>query len=227
MKVLKLFFGIFLLVGLIFLDVGIFMVGKSSTEGMIETKATIINIESNCYGYDDDCDHKTTVSYRANGRDYTKVLNEYSSSYYEGKEITIHYDKANPDRIVTNLSKFLVWIFVGMGGLFTLIGGIGYFMMLKNSSKAKKLKAEGNFMPIAISEVKINGNISVNGVNPYNIICNWMNPADGVEYKFKSESLYFNPNPIIEALGIRELNVYFDMSNPKKYYVDVEELKNK
>jgi hypothetical protein len=229
MKVLKFCFGIFFGVGLIFFVIGIVMLSNSSTEGMIETKATITNIESSCsYGYDDDddCNYKTTISYRANGKEYTKVLTEYSSTYYEGKEITIHFDKENPNKVITQLSKFLVWMFIGMGALFILIGGIGFFVIIKNRSKAKKLKAEGNFMPIAISEVKYNSSITVNGVSPYNIICNWMNPADGIEYKFKSENLYFNPNPILEAHGIKELNVYFDISNPKRYYVDVEDLKN-
>ena len=228
MKVLKLCFGMFLGVGLFFLIAGIYLLFESNTEGMIETKATIINIESDCFGYDDDdCHHQTTISYRVNGREYTKTLSEYSSSYYEGKEITVNIDKNNPDKVITDVSKFLSLIFVGLGGVLTLAGGIGFFVMIKNKSKAKKLKEAGNFLPIPISEVRLNQNLTVNGVNPYNIICYWLNPADGIEYKFKSENLYFNPNPAIEALGIKELNVYFDIANPKKYYVDVEELKNK
>jgi uncharacterized membrane protein len=81
MKVLKLCFGMFLGVGLFFLIAGIYILFESNTERMIETKVTIINIESDCFGYDDDdCHHKTTISYRVNGREYTKTLSEYSST---------------------------------------------------------------------------------------------------------------------------------------------------
>ena len=53
-------------------------------------------------------------------------------------------------------------------------------------------------------------------MNPYFIVCKYVE-ANGKEYLFKSKSLLYNPSALITE---KQLKVYVDLKNPKKYYVD-------
>lgn len=107
--------GSFYSVKVIFFDIK----GKTKTYG------EIINIT----------DSSTTVKYSAYGRSYKKVFNVYSSTYYEGKNIKIYYDKDHPQKAMIANMRYLVLIAPGMGILITGLFGVGLlFIYIKSDT---------------------------------------------------------------------------------------------
>ena len=47
----------------------------------------------------DDEEHDVYVAYSVDGKEYNALSDTYSSSYFEGKEITIFYNPDNPAQI--------------------------------------------------------------------------------------------------------------------------------
>ena len=79
----------------------------------------------------------TKVKYIVNGKTYIKKYNVYASSYYEGKQIKIYYDKNDPsDSFIANI-RYLWLIFPGVGVILLATSGIvlwGYYFKYKKDS---------------------------------------------------------------------------------------------
>ena len=123
---MAIFGGIFALVGTIIIIVGIITNVKTSQfkESAVEVNGVIedIVIEE----HTDETDYDVYVSYEYDGEYYEDVhLDFYSSSMYEGQEIDLLIDPDNPTDVHTNDGDlFFTLMFVGLGGLFALIGYI-------------------------------------------------------------------------------------------------------
>ena len=213
-KVVNLIWIIFTGVGGLFFIIGIFiMIGIfSNYTNAVDTKGTITEIRS--YGSSDDRSHDVYVSYVVDGEEYVSELNFYSSTYYEGKEIKIYYDKNNP------------LIFPGLGLIFLIIGGSGIIININKKKTEKRLKETGQLIYADYSETTLNGAYQVNGRSPYNVICEWNDPVSNQKYIFRSKNLWLNPDKIIQEKNIRQFPVYIDRNNMKKYVVDTDILTN-
>ena len=55
----------------------------------------------------------------------------------------------------------------------------------------------------------------------YKIIAQWLNPTDNQMYVFKSDDLSYNPESLLVG---KEIEVYIDPINPKRYYLDISNL---
>ena len=221
-KIESLIWIIFAIVGAIFVIIGLtVMKNKLNYENKVDTKGTITEILSYRDSTGDE-EHEVYVSYTVGGRRYRAKLNGYSSSFYEGKEIDIYYDKDNPNNIgVKSLDKLFL-IFPGIGIIFVIIGVSGIVIKIKNDIKEKSLKENGELIYADYIETALNTLYEVNGRHPYNIICEWNNPLDGKKYVFKSRNIWSNPEDIIEEKNIKQFPVYIDKNNKKKYFVDID-----
>lgn len=215
---------IFAIVGAIFVIIGLnVMKNTLNYENKVDTKGTITEISSYRDGTGDE-EHEVYVSYTVGGRRYRSKLNGYSSSFYEGKEIDIYYDKDNPNNIgVKSLDKLFL-IFPGIGMVFVIIGVSGIVTKIKNGKKEKSLKENGELVYAEYVETVLNTLYEVNGRHPYNIICEWNNPLDGKKYVFKSRNIWKDPESIIEERNIKQFPVYINRENMKKYAIDIEVL---
>ena len=225
--VLKIF-ALFAVIGIVFVIVGVLLgtALKIKEEDAVKTTATITRIESH-RDSDGDTTHDVWVKYQANGRTYEEELNSYVAGYREGKEIEVIYDKNNPSKVQTEIgNNLMMGIFSGLGGLFASIGIIGFIVCEVNKSKKEKLEQTGTIIYAKYTGVELNRAIAVNGRNPYNIVCSWINPEDGKTYILKSENIYFDPEPVIQNLGLTEFPVFMDMENKKNYSVDITAIKN-
>ena len=207
-KIESLVWIIFATVGAFFLLIGIII---------------CINI-FNYSNIDGDRNYDVFVSYDVNGEEYESRLNGYSSSFYEGKEVDIYYDKDNPNKIGIKSLNLVFLIFPGLGLIFFIIGGVGLFVKAKGKKNDKYLKENGEKIYADFVDIKINTGININGAYPYNIICEWNNPEDNKKYVFKSRNIWTNPKNIIEERNIKQFAVYIDRENIKKYFVDIEGL---
>ncbi len=213
---------IFTIVGTVFVAIGIILFGSVfNYTNKIETTGIITEIWSS-RDSDNNRNHKVYVSYVAEGNEYESTLNGYSSSFYEGKEIEIYYDKDNPNKIGMKSLDLLFLLFPGLGLISLIIGVTGISSKARGKKSEKRLKENGELIYADYVETIINISYSVNGRHPYKIICEWTNPLDGEEYTFKSKNIWSNPEDIIEERNIKQFPVYIDKNNKKKYFVDID-----
>ena len=112
------------------------------------------------------------------------------------------------------------WVAVGVFfGLFAL----GMFLPYKSGAdRKKKLMEYGRYVMADIVDIDVNRYQTVQmgtmEMHPYFIVCSYVD-GNGVEYTFKSKSLYYNPSGLLRS---NQLKVYVDLEKPRKYYVDTD-----
>lgn len=192
-----------------------------SKENRLKTVATIIEIIG------DDEDHNVLISYYANNKGYVTNLKSYNSSYYEGKEIIIYYDKNNPMNIIDTESLIPVIILRCFGSVFILISMIILAFKFRRKRIMQNLKENGLILNAKYLYVKTNIVYNVNNKHPFNIYCESNQLFDGLTHKFKSENIWNDPTKIIEDNNIKHFKVYVNPNNYKQYYMDISILLEK
>lgn len=224
-KTENLIWTIFFTLGVILFIVGSFVSFQilKYSEDKVETKGIItkIIIHNRIEG---DRTYNVYVTYEANGKQYESRLNSYSTSFYEGKEIDIYYDKNNPHKIGNKSMDLLILIFPGISIIFVIIGGSRLFIKTNKKKKAVKLKENGTLVHANYIETVLNTAYSVNRRHPYYIVCEWHNPEDGKKYLFRSDNIWTNPENIIEDNNIKTFPVYMNPNNIKQYVIDIDRI---
>lgn len=221
-KLESLIWIIFASIGAIFVTIGVAVFcGVFNYENKIDTVGTITEISS-YRNTNHNRNHEVYVSYIVEGKGYESRLNSYSSSFYEGKEIDIYYDKDNPNKIGVKSLDLLFLIFPGIGLIFLIIGGTGILVKINRRKSEESLKENGELIYANYVETVVNTSYRVNGKCPYNIICEWNNTLDNKKYIFKSKNIWINPENIIKEKDIKQFPVYIDNNNRKKYAIDVD-----
>lgn len=108
--------------------------------GFQKTTATIVSIKEDPNYVPDpqtenDKQYIVTIKYTVDGKDYTGVLDSYSSDYKVGKEVEVRYDPKNPGTV--HSSPFFGYVLTAIGGavlLFVIIWTV------KEKSAVKRLK---------------------------------------------------------------------------------------
>lgn len=188
----------------------------------LETTAKVISVSKHTDS-DGNTSYTVYVSYTVDGTMYN---NNYSTSSYisEGSTIKVYYDKTNPSNMKTTTSSS-VGIFMTLFGV--VFGGIGFGLLFNKINKIsgkKKLMETGERILAEFNEVTINFSYSVNNRHPYIIICKGRDGISGENRIFKSENIWYNPEPIIQERNIKTFPVYIDTNNPKRYYLSLEEI---
>lgn len=224
-KAEQLVFMIFAGIGVLFLIVGaIICIHIFDDSDHVDTTGVITEI-SYSRDRDGDRDYNVYVAYEVDGVSYESRMNSYSSSFYEGKEIDIYYDRDNPRRIGAKELRGLFVIFPGIGLLFFCMGGIGLAVIAKKNRRSAALRETGYRVMAEYVETEVNIHYSVNNRNPYRVVCRWRDPESGKTHIFKSENLWENPEPMISARGVWSFSVYLDRKHSKRYVMDTDWLK--
>ncbi|MBR6404032.1 MAG: DUF3592 domain-containing protein [Eubacterium sp.] len=132
----------FLPLGLMFLIIGLIMLGidKKKTALCIgETEGMVVEIISRISNNDVGTSktYAPVINYTVDGIEYTHKSNVYSSpsKYTEGQIVGVHYNPDDPSVMLIdgeNGMKLFYFIFIGLGGLFTVLGVMIFFF---NSTK--------------------------------------------------------------------------------------------
>lgn len=220
-------FAFFSLIGFIFFSLGIvlFFTLSIDKEDRVYTTAIIERIDQ-YRDSDGDTSYDVFVSYIVDDKKYIEELNSYSSSYREGKEIEVYYDKNNPNKVRTNGFEFGFLIFSGLGLIFVVIGISGIVKGILKKKKEKELKQTGMIIEAEYVTTLVNRNFEVNGENPYNIICKFYNYNTNQFEEIKSDNLWFNPEPAIMQNNITKFKVYVNPNNLSEYFIDTSEIEN-
>lgn len=215
-------FSIFSIVGVFFLIAGIiwYQVASNKEKTFIKTEATITYIgKSSTYGSEQK--RMVEVEFQVDGKKYEAELSEWNHGMKVGNVLEILYNPENPNEIMGNGYSFGYWIFIGMGTLFVVIGLIPCTIVIFKKQKRKRLLKIGTKVEATIDNIGFKMNYSVNGKHPYILECSFVD-SKGMVYFFKSDSIWYPIEVLLEHQNIKTVPVYVDMKNPKKYYVEVE-----
>lgn len=223
----KIVFIIFFVMGLLFFIGGLFLFSmlyiKESDRRYVN--ATIVDIES--YRDDDgDLRHVVTVDYYVEGNRYENSLGYYNANMRVGDEVEIYYSIKDPKLTGVEGREYVNLILPGFGVIFLLVGSVGLIKDIINKNKRKKLIESGMQIYAQFDGVGTNISVAVNGVNPYVILCKWLNPRDNKEYLFKSDDIWFDPSDIIRSRNITIFKVYINLDKPSEYVVDISMIEN-
>uniref|UniRef100_UPI004057985E hypothetical protein n=1 Tax=Acetatifactor sp. TaxID=1872090 RepID=UPI004057985E len=217
------FFGIFALTGIGLLIGGFFWMksGIDFKNGAVEVVAEISDIES-YRDSDGDSHHNVFINYEFNGETYTDMpLNEYNSSMYIGKEITILCRADQPGRTMTGAGIYLGGgIMLGIGFTFALVGIIPIISSLIKGFRSKDLLSNGQILYATVDEIVYNTSYSVNGQHPYVIYCSYKDDYKDITYRFKSNNLWSDPS-LVFPIG-STITVHVDPKDYSKHYVNAE-----
>ena len=224
MKTLKIVGTVFSLIGLAVIILGINII-ISNNKFMKTAKATEGIISDVEIYRDSDGDRHSTVyvQYEVNGKDYEYASSFSSSSMREGDDIKVYYNPENPSDFKLEGETIFNTVFpIAFGSVFFIVGMGMIIPPIIKSQMQNKVKQYGELINAEIDDVDVNYNMAVNGRHPYVIVCSWKDPSSGGLYQFRSNNLWFNPEKLLE--GRKTIDVYVDMQNPKKYYVDTSDI---
>lgn len=197
---------------------------KQFKKSAILTQGTVIQLIENIDNKNNSKTFTPVIHYKTVKGDEFTMTSSVSSNppaYSIGETVSIFYKGNNPQeaRIDGFLSNWLLTLILGTIGLvFFLIGSIPLILSSRAKSNAAYLKQHGIKLKALYSSVEHNTSLTVNGRSPFRIVCQWQNPSDNKLFIFRSENVWFNPEPYIDR---QHIDVYVKPANYKKYVVDV------
>lgn len=214
---------IFFIVGIIFFGILLFFNHRDNEfmKHSVKVVGVIENINYD-YGIDDDT-IDVYVSYKdLDGVNHKGRSNYSSSNMNIGDKIDVYYDINNPSSFIVKKDAIFDYIFFGISGLFIVLGGILIVVPIIKKNQGSNLIKNGIKLTATITSVTMNNNYQVNGKSPYIINASFI--YQDLMYEAKSKNIWYNAEFIINNYNIKELPVYIEINNPKKYYLDTTEL---
>lgn len=217
-------FSIFALVG-IGLLIGSTLYAKSFysfKDKAVEITGKVARIEE-YYDSDHDLNHRVYVSYQYDDVDYENVpINFYSSSMYEGKEITLYCDPEHPYNIKCESSGIFVIVSLIVMGLIAMVIGVFPLVVVgrKVLQKRKCLK-KGKMLRGVVDSIEYNTSVASNGVHPFVIFCSYRDEYKDITYRFKSENIWTDPSLVFQPGS--SIEIYVEENDYSKYYVNAQQ----
>jgi len=210
--------GIGLLTGgfLAFENVQRFVQAAAHTEGVVTG-----NVRQS--GYRGGSRFYPRVRFRTeDGREVSFVSNVGTrpAIYRVNDAVKVIYDPRDPNRarIRSVINLWLVPIILGaLGTLFSSVAGIVGVVKIQAARKAAWLQENGLPIQAEFTRVALDRSVRVNGLHPYRIVCQWLDPTANKVYIFESAAIWFDPTAYITT---KTLQVVIDRGNPRRYIVD-------
>jgi len=157
---------------------------------------------------------------------FTSRLGSSSAAYTPGQTIPILYlpnqpEDARIDRFFEHWGMVVIMLVLGIP--FFLVGALLALFGRRRKRNKEYLQKNGVVVQAQFREVLRNRSVSVNGKNPFVIVCDWLNPQTSQLHVFESENIWFEPSPYMNEEKIR---VFLDKNNSRKYHVDISFLPN-
>lgn len=152
---------------------------------------------------------------------FVSKLGSGSPSYSVGQHVDVLYVPSAPENAKINsfMNLYFVTLILGvMSGVILASLLVGRLFKGLGKKKVARLIQQGRPIQAKFQAVEKNNMIAMNGRHPYHIIAHWQNPSTNQLHIFKSKNIWFNPTDYINR---KELTVYVDKSNIKKYHMDV------
>lgn len=186
-----------------------------------ETVGTVIDLERS-RSSDSTTFYPVVVFEDANGREveFRSRSGSNPPAFSRGETVSVLYESTTPESARINTFFSLWGLPIILCGLGLVFGAIGAGMLVYSWMKARStayLKDKGTEVLAKFSSVEQNTSLTVNGRNPFRIVCQWQHPQTGDLHVFRSDNLWFDPSNHIERDTVP---VLVDESNLKRYWVD-------
>jgi hypothetical protein len=227
MKVARLIFGIFAVVG-----VGLLIGALFAYEHMHRFLQTAVStpgvVVENIWQEDRSSNNGPSwtayprVRFRtADDREISIVTRTGSNppAYHVEDAVTILYDPQQPNR--ASIKSFAeLWllptILGGMGFIFSSMGAVAVIWKGVSDRKDAWLQQNGRRIQAEFTRVELNNSVEVNGAHPYHIVCQWLDPTSNQLHIFKSHNIWFDPTGFIPG---KTIEVWMDPNKPHRYVV--------
>lgn len=159
----------------------------------------------------------------ANGEpvEFTSSTSSNPPAYSKGEPVGVLYDPAQPQRAKID-GFFSLWGgLLILGVLGTIFGAIGGGILLYGRlarRREEQLLVNGQPVQADFQSVELNTSLTVNGRHPWRILAQWQDPATALVHVFHSQNLWYDPTRYVDR---KQITVFIDGSNPKKYFVDL------
>lgn len=212
------FFGIFAFIGTVMGIVAgvVWWRGHSLMEKGVRVEGHVVRLLYN------GSSANAVIEYETDWGGTQTYVSEVSASppaYAVGETVALWYDPKQPGRI--QLDGLDRWFLPLLFGLFFLIfGGIGWGGIAWQFAKQRRqawLQANGTPLQATLTDVGRNSSVRVNGVSPFVIRCQWLDPVANKVYVFNSDALWYDPSPYLSG---NTVTVLIDPGNPRRYWVD-------
>lgn len=134
--------------------------------------------------------------------------------------VAVLYHPQDPSNAVIDSFRenWVVSLVLGViGSVFLLISSLFVIPPLLARRRASYLSRHGQAVFAELIEVRRNEMLSVNGMHPWHIVAQWLNPGTGKLHRFTSANLWFDPSPYITQ---DQVQVFIDPHKPKRYSMD-------
>lgn len=200
---------------LLFIGISMFISNSKFKKNNVEVTATVIDSNS--------ANKYTAVTYYVDGKEINASINKYVSGLTAGSKTKVFYNKNNPTEILLDEESRFAGAYLGIGVIVLATGLFIVLHKLNNAVDKETLKKTGMRIKAKFTDIECDTKMKQNGEHPYYVICTWKNKLDNREYTFKSNAIWYNPEEQIKKSGNDEIPVYIIPTNPKKYYVAMEE----
>ncbi len=201
---------VFTIIGLIFLLVGTGFLASDLhfRENGVETTATIVERHPGIL-----------VEFTTqNGETIRTGMDQRSSSMKVGDQIRICYALDDPYEVRSvEVTRVLTTVFCMIGIVFSWIGAVMFVFLYMKHRQATQLKENGYRIYVRVEKAVEDRTIRVNRRHPYLLI--GTGHLQGQEKEFRYRGFFDAP----EMLVGKQLTVYYDPQNPKKYAVEAPE----
>jgi hypothetical protein len=185
------------------------------------TEGTVIRLDP--VRSSDGTTYKPIVRFEHQGRqiEFASSGSSNPPAFHEGERVSVAYLESDPysAKIDTFFSLYgLAVILGGMGSVFFLVGAGIIFVQVRTRRTDEHLLNEGVPITTAFQSVMINDGLAVNGRHPFKVVTQWLDSATSQVRVFESHNVWFDPAQYIKQ---KEITVYLDRADPKKYYMDL------
>ena len=161
----------------------------------------------------------TLVRYDTKYESYNRKLRMLDSSWYEGKYITVIYDKDEPSRSFIKNQAITALFMTIVGVVFCILGLVMALVLRSYVKKKRYLLKHGKRIEAKIDRISINNAIHFKGKNPYQIELSY---KEGNKiYHFIHTELWFDVKQVIEKYKLETVEVLVDPDNYDNYYINL------
>ncbi len=213
-----LIFGwLFAVVGVTLMGIGVWVARDSVDfkKRSVTTQAVIVAMQ----GKTKDNLGTPVVHYVVDGKVLQGRLTTATSDMRPGVQISVRYDRNNPQDVrYTGSDGLVVIVLLFMGLVFGGMGTLVIVMKKRHSNKIDRLIAGGYYVQADVTNIELDEETYARGRHPIILSCRYVDPQGRV-YLFRSGSVWYDSHEVAPG---RKVRVYMDRTNPASYYVDVD-----
>ena len=157
----------------------------------------------------------------ASAIEFTANVGSNPPAYSVGDQVEVIFSERGEHMPRIN-SFFSLWgstLIMSAIGSVLLIPSVGFIVFRRREARHNHyLRQHGLVVEADFQSVERNHRLTVNGRNPFVVVCNWRNPATSELHRLESENIWYDPSAYISATQVR---VFIDQRNPRKYHMDL------